>query len=56
LELYAPAGFILARDESSEGGTEEVTATAEASGEYLIRVFGYLGQEGAFALRVFAVE
>jgi hypothetical protein len=56
LELYAPAGFILARDESGEGGTEEVTATAEASGEYLIRVFGYLGQEGAFALRVFAVE
>ncbi|MDA0246216.1 MAG: hypothetical protein OT477_22630 [Chloroflexi bacterium] len=56
LELYAPAGFVLARDESGEGGTEEGTATAEASGEYLIRVFGYLGQEGAFALRIFAVE
>ncbi|MCB0033165.1 MAG: hypothetical protein KDE51_04070, partial [Anaerolineales bacterium] len=55
VEIYEPSGFLLSKDEGHTGEPETAVFIPQSDGEHLIRVFGYLGDSGSYALRVIAL-
>lgn len=55
VEIYEPSGFLLSKDEGQTGEAETAVFTPRSDGEHLIRIFGYLGDSGSYALRVIAL-
>lgn len=55
IEIYEPTGFLFSKDEGQVGEPETAVFIPTSDGDYLIRVFGFRGDSGNYALRIIAL-